>query len=923
MNINFKKIGAIATSVLLTGMTMGVAAAANYPNPFVVGGVADVAVVYGTGEGVSSLDVVQAGNIQSNLQSYMAGTGSTTTSASISGEAAELFSGGTKLYVNDSLNTVKSVLTKTNLPNTLADGSFSGNVDATISQTIDIGSDPNVRFKKQPTSSDDPNYALTLSTTQSKYIYNATATFSKAIAFNHSDSEGEDIILFGMPFTVSSATDSDTLVLLKSAKKVSLSSDDPSAEITINGNSYVLELISASDSSATIAITDSDGNTESKEINEAQSKKINGISVAVTTADETNLKLSATVVAGTDKVTLEDGSAVAIGESDTTIDGTLVDFETGTPSNLTALTISIYAGASDEDAIRPGESFVDPVFGSFKLDFSGFNIPSDSEVSREEIIVEPNGDDKMDLTFTDSRGYLKTVTWAKDVNGVEIAGGFGESKLMIDDEGKNLTVVERFAVQKSEYFVVGNEDDGRLVKVTAVKNSSSTASSSTSGDQFEVTDVFSGDVYKTTWTSDGVGTIPSIGGRSYSVRMYGTSGISDISYNVSVDYPDSSGDGTVIVYPTIETGKGAKIAFYEPITFNLSDWDARNASVDGGTDYAAYNLTTIKTPDGDGYTDIYTLAWANNTLAGDQNGDMTSGIDSQVNITDTASSVLWMSTGGKAGTNASYSNSGGLMFNLTQGMFGLDRNNSITLYLVDPQGYTNINRSALIVWEEKDDNSGYEATIIQLEEGRTGDDGLGVDTSSSGHTWHNNSAQWTSTRYSDSKITDEADMWGTILTFDSSDSDQPSATISYPDEQIYAQIYIAEENANIVAGQTTTSGGVQLGEVIVKDSEVSSVSTKNLVIVGGSCINSAAANVLGGAYCGAAFTEATGVGSGQYLIKGVSDAYTTGKLALVVAGYEATETVAGSKYLTTQIVDTSKAYKGTSSTSAEEIVATA
>jgi hypothetical protein len=41
--INFKKISAIGASILLTGMTMGVAAAANYPNPFVVGGAADVA----------------------------------------------------------------------------------------------------------------------------------------------------------------------------------------------------------------------------------------------------------------------------------------------------------------------------------------------------------------------------------------------------------------------------------------------------------------------------------------------------------------------------------------------------------------------------------------------------------------------------------------------------------------------------------------------------------------------------------------------------------------------------------------------------------------------------------------------------------------------------------------------------------------
>ena len=52
------------------------------------------------------------------------------------------------------------------------------------------------------------------------------------------------------------------------------------------------------------------------------------------------------------------------------------------------------------------------------------------------------------------------------------------------------------------------------------------------------------------------------------------------------------------------------------------------------------------------------------------------------------------------------------------------------------------------------------------------------------------------------------------------------------------------------------------------------------------------------------------------MIKGVSGAYTTGKIALVVAGYEAADTVNAAKYVTTQTFDTSKEYKGTSSTSA-------
>jgi hypothetical protein len=147
------------------------------------------------------------------------------------------------------------------------------------------------------------------------------------------------------------------------------------------------------------------------------------------------------------------------------------------------------------------------------------------------------------------------------------------------------------------------------------------------------------------------------------------------------------------------------------------------------------------------------------------------------------------------------------------------------------------------------------------------------------------------------------------------DPSQDTVELIYHGSEVAADAYIAAPDA------TVSTGSGSLGEVLVMDSEVSSVSSKNLVIVGGSCINSAAATVLGGAYCGAAFTDATGVGPGQFLIKGVSGAYSSGKIALVVAGYDAADTVAATSYLTTQTVDTDKEYLGTSATNAEIVVA--
>ena len=110
------------------------------------------------------------------------------------------------------------------------------------------------------------------------------------------------------------------------------------------------------------------------------------------------------------------------------------------------------------------------------------------------------------------------------------------------------------------------------------------------------------------------------------------------------------------------------------------------------------------------------------------------------------------------------------------------------------------------------------------------------------------------------------------------------------------------------------------------DSEVSSVSAKNLVVIGGSCINTVAAKLLGSetALCGADFTTKTGAGSGQYVIQTFESPYATTKIATLVAGYEAQDTTNAAKYLTTQkTVDTTKGkkYVGTTATTAELQVA--
>jgi hypothetical protein len=138
--------------------------------------------------------------------------------------------------------------------------------------------------------------------------------------------------------------------------------------------------------------------------------------------------------------------------------------------------------------------------------------------------------------------------------------------------------------------------------------------------------------------------------------------------------------------------------------------------------------------------------------------------------------------------------------------------------------------------------------------------------------------------------------------------DQDTVDIVYHGGESYGEVYLSESGAVV--------SGVEAGSIVFKDTEKTSWQSRNVVLVGGSCINSATAEALGVATgtCEADFTAATNVGSGEYMIKTVGSAFVTGKIALVVAGYEKADTQAAVSKLVNDpsAVDTTsgKEYRG-------------
>jgi len=141
--------------------------------------------------------------------------------------------------------------------------------------------------------------------------------------------------------------------------------------------------------------------------------------------------------------------------------------------------------------------------------------------------------------------------------------------------------------------------------------------------------------------------------------------------------------------------------------------------------------------------------------------------------------------------------------------------------------------------------------------------------------------------------------------------------VSYFGEEVIADVQLASTDAIV------STGNAVLGTITVLDSEASKMSGKNLIVVGGNCVNSVAASLLGlsaGANCMADFSAKTDVANGGYLIQSFSK---DGQVALLVAGYSAADTTKAKTYLVNNNVETSVGtkLKGTSATEATVVTA--
>ena len=385
MRFNFKKISAIATSVLLTGMTLGVAAAANYPAPFVDGSTADVAIVWGSGSGVSALDGVEATNIQQDLQDDLP-KGAISISG---GETFDLYDSD-KLYFGDAVNAVMdSDLDEDDLLVALADGEYnSGDIDIEYEQSVTLNSEVLQLITDSDLNDEEPTIGYEF---DDEHVLTYTLTLKDGGA-DVADMPETDLPLFGKDYYVLEA-DNGTVTLLNSAEKTIIAEEE---SIVVDGHTVTLEYITDSgvkfnvNGESTDKLVDGESYELDDEFYIVLSENLY--------TDKSGSVSKAEFSLGSGKVVLDNGEEVEV--NDDAIDGLVASV---TDSNLIT-EISLAWSTDGEVFLTEDNSLEMPVFGEFGLVFNGLDFGDSEDISVEngETLVLSMGNYDIDVMYNSS-----------------------------------------------------------------------------------------------------------------------------------------------------------------------------------------------------------------------------------------------------------------------------------------------------------------------------------------------------------------------------------------------------------------------------------------------------------------------------------------------------------------------------------------
>jgi hypothetical protein len=826
-----------ATSVGGVLKTLGTQAAAGTPYLVVVGDTASVSDVVG------AIDVASALAQQVTKEVAVPGVSVATLTGGVSLDTAD-----TKLYLGDYIDDAVQMLTSNDLPTVLKAGTVEdkSGTKYDYNQYLKIGH-KQIMYTQPDVSSGlkDPTYLIKLGTDASTgYLVQAWVSFTKS--FNATDAVGKTIKLFGREFTISaeSAPDNSKLVLFGVSGKETIQAGETKT-ITVGGNSYTVKVIGVIDQkSAVIEV-----NGVQKEVVEGNTYDFAGTSVYV--SDVFYVKVPqetgyVVVSIGSDRYVLQDGQPIKVGTSgsEQDIKGTYVQLLRSS-DRLTDIKINFdaYSAAPAVDYIKAGSVFELPVFG-LKVAYNG-----PASVPSETITIQPGATNYYSLTFTDSFGKTGTINWVYDPN-TNTAGG----ETLADATGNAIRVVEGEGLTGlNQYVVISSGIAQRILKLTSYKTGEKA--------EVEFQDVLSGTKYKGYADSDGETLV--IDGQQFTLKVANPNNALSSTNSLKVTWSPS---GTVVVYPTIKTKYGAKIALVKEGAVQLTVPNDGSLKIILPTG----SVTITDTVSGGSY-DLKVTKINDETLA--------TPIDVPAHATDY--DVVQVGNVYYALREPATPN--GYLF------IGLDSNQA------NDSADTVLNVPAVLVIEEprKGATDGV-VGIFSVVNDATNDKRLELNGGSLPSTVFDAPAVSTAS----DKVNHYVTKWGTKVVFDISGAG--TATITYPDSQVYHLVAVGENPSWTTAATEagTYKTYVPLSLPVAKlASEVTPAdkANANIVLVGGPCANSLVQALVDAGKLDASMTCAGGTPGpawtpGAAYVKVVEDAFATGRVALIVAGTNAADT---------------------------------
>src|SRR3990172_8194521 len=370
MRLNFRKISALASSALMLGMTAGIAAAANYPAPFVSGGSLNVAIVYGSGAALS--DQTAAQSISTSLSGFVSGGGTPT-----GGDSFKLERSSTFFHLGDNVTEVySSDIDDDELEELLADGVYvdDDNDEFDFTQKIVIGGNLQLgMFEDNDYAEDDPTVGFRVPSGTTVLTYTLTMTDQPLLA----DLTTTDITMMGRSYYVLSNSSSGSnfiLTLLDSAEDTTLSEGSTA---TVSGHSVSIDFISSSEVVLIVDGTATNGLGETDTQKLADGSYVGIKDIRFNSKEGTTSSVEFSI--GSGKLKLTSGSDVEIN------DDVVNDLTATIVNTTTALTSIALAWAADDDLfITPTSSITMPGFEAVTLSFGGLDYPAEETIAVEK-----------------------------------------------------------------------------------------------------------------------------------------------------------------------------------------------------------------------------------------------------------------------------------------------------------------------------------------------------------------------------------------------------------------------------------------------------------------------------------------------------------------------------------------------------------